>query len=155
MISTHQSFSIKQDVTCESLKQKFWLPTHGNKDKENDLRTNSPTTQFSVTRRVQSLRELFNYKIATIDVKSSYIQYLESSQQTSTFITQKDCPHLESLSEKCSVQRTDMLIAERFARSSLKVVCANMTSLKYKAFYNSSWTSSKQHYIANNIQIWE
>lgn len=75
IISSHHFFEVKNTGTRDSLKLKCRLVPHGNRDKDKDkVRKDSATAQFCVIRIVLSIAALFNFPIASIDIKSAYLQ---------------------------------------------------------------------------------
>ena len=75
IISSHHFFQIKHDGQEGSLKLKCRLVPHGNRDKDKDsIRSDSSTAQFHIIRIVLSIAAILSLKLATIDIKSAYLQ---------------------------------------------------------------------------------
>ena len=75
IICSHHFFNVKQDGEQDKLKLKCRLVPHGNKDVDKDeVRKDSATAQFSIIRLLLSLAVIFQFNIASLDVKSAYLQ---------------------------------------------------------------------------------
>ena len=75
IISSHHFFQVKHDGHEDSLKLKCRLVLHGNRDKHKDsIRSDSSTAQFAVIRIVLSFAAILSLNLATIDIKSAYLQ---------------------------------------------------------------------------------
>ena len=75
IITSHHFFNIKTDGEAGRLKLKCRLVPHGNQDADKDkVRKDSQTAQFPIIRLILSLCVIFRFFLATLDIKSAYLQ---------------------------------------------------------------------------------
>ena len=75
IISSHHFFQVKHDGHEDSLKLKCRLVPQGSRDKNKEsIRSDSSSAQFAVIRIVLSIAAILSLNLATIDIKSAFLQ---------------------------------------------------------------------------------
>lgn len=87
IITSHHFFGIKYDGQTEKLKLKCRMVPHGNKDQDKDLiRKDSATAQFPAIRLVFSTAVILGLDIASLDIKSAYLQAGRLSRERPVYV---------------------------------------------------------------------